>query len=141
MNLTIATPYGTTYKGSVVKSITIPTLGGVITIMEDHIPILYIVAPGEVIVTDENGEIFEIAISKGIVEVIKGSRINVLADTAERAEQIDIERAEEARKKAEEFLAKKDYAADVDFAKIQAQLEKEMVRIRVARKYKNVGKR
>lgn len=62
----------------------------------------------------------------------------VLADNAERAEEIDVARAEEARQRAEEEMAKIKNVQDVDFAKLQAIIDREMNRLRVARKYKNL---
>lgn len=139
MQVKIVTPYGTTLDKVDVKAVTIPTKEGVITVMDDHIPILYIVTPGVMEIKFEDGSSNEVAVSKGVVEVLRESTVNIMADTAERAEEIDIERAQEAHRKAEEFLKKQTYEQDVDFAAITAQLEKEMARLSVARKYKNVG--
>ena len=62
----------------------------------------------------------------------------IVADTAERAEQIDIARAEAARQRAEELM-KQQQIADVDYARIQAKLEKELARVRVGKKYRKFG--
>jgi F-type H+-transporting ATPase subunit epsilon len=139
MKLKIVTPYGTTLDKVDVQSVTVPTKEGVITVMDEHIPILYMVVPGVIELKFEDGTSNEVAISKGVIEVLRDNVVNIMADTAERAEQIDVERAEEARMKAEEFLKNQKYEQDVDFAAIQSQLEKEMARLSVARKYKNVG--
>jgi len=57
-----------------------------------------------------------------------------LADTAERAEEIDIERAEEARKRAEELKKEKIEMDDSEYARVAAAIEKELARIKVGRK-------
>jgi len=61
-----------------------------------------------------------------------------LADTAERAEEIDIERADEARRRVEEMLKEKEKFDDLTFARMQAQLEKELARIHVGKKYRKL---
>jgi len=79
------------------------------------------------------------AISGGFVEVLP-DQVVILADTAERAEDIDEERAEAARQKAEEVLKTK--LADAEsFIMFRAQIEKEMARLKVVRKYKKRGVR
>ena len=70
-----------------------------------------------------------IAVSGGFLEV-RPDRVVVLADTAERAEEIDIERAEAARRRAQEQLATR--PADLDAARAQAALERSMARLKVA---------
>lgn len=59
----------------------------------------------------------------------------VLADTAERAEEIDLARAEEARKRAEELKEKRISMDEEEFARVAAAIQKESARIRVARKH------
>ncbi len=136
MNLTITTPQGTTYNGNNVKSITLPTTSGIITVMDDHIPLFSVVSTGEIIIKEnDNTEIF-LAVSKGIIEIARDSNVKILADTAERADEIDVERAEEAKKQAEEFLKKQFDNESFDYANLYAKIEKEMARIQVAKKWK-----
>jgi len=60
----------------------------------------------------------------------------VLADTAERASEIDIKRAEEtARRRAEELKKEKVTMDELEYAKVAASIEKELVRVRVAKKH------
>ena len=61
-----------------------------------------------------------------------------MADNSERAEEIDLKRAEEAKKRAEEQMKQIRNVQDVDYAKLQAVIDREMNRLRVARKYKNL---
>jgi F-type H+-transporting ATPase subunit epsilon len=74
------------------------------------------------------------AISGGFVEVRKGNEITVLADTAERVHELDEARADEARKRAEKLLTERK-ADDVDYAALASKIEKELARVKVARKY------
>lgn len=138
MNVSIVTPEGVVYQDKQIESLTLPTKAGVITIKDDHVPMISIVSAGEMNLDKDEGHTVNLAISGGVVEIKRESEIIILADTAERAEDIDIERAEEARKRAQEFLKKKEDIADFEFAKLQAKIEKELARIHVGKKYKNV---
>ena len=77
------------------------------------------------------------AVSGGFVEITKKT-VRILADSAERVEELDLKRAEEGKKRAEELLKNRD-ATDVEFANIAAKLEKELARLKVGKKYRNVG--
>ncbi len=137
MKLKIVTPDGIIFQGEKVKSTTIPTQAGTITILPDHEPLISILEPGELIV-EKDGEVLSFAIARGILEVKKDSEVNILADNVVSAENINLEDAEEARRRAEEFLKRKDSMDDLEFAKIQALLEQELAKISVGRKYKRI---
>jgi len=76
-------------------------------------------------------------VSGGFLEVLL-NKIIVLADTAERAEEIDLERAEEARKKAEESIKKLRNVDASQFASLSAQIEKELARSRSVKRWRNL---
>jgi len=137
LNLQIVTPQGITYEDKSIDMVLLPTVEGVIGVAQDHAPLVSIIVPGEIEIKKTNHSVF-LAVSGGILEVRRNSKVYVLADTAERAEHIDLQRAEEARKRAEEFLKQKQDIADIEFASIQAQIEKEIARIKVAKKYKKL---
>ena len=67
-----------------------------------------------------------------------GNKVRILADTAERAEHVSLERAEEARVRAEQLLREVKAGDDVMFARLQAKIEKELARAGVARKYRKI---
>ncbi len=136
ISLKLVTPYGIIYQDEVEK-ITISTTTGEITVLQNHMPLISVLAPGEMIIFKGDHAI-PLAVSGGFFEIQKGSTVAIMADTAERAEHIDIDRAETARARAEELLKKQDALADVDFARLQAKIEKELARISVGKKYKNV---
>lgn len=133
----IATPEEVIYENDIFK-ISIPTTTGEITILPHHIPLVSIVQAGELKVTDEMGEQV-IAISSGFVEIKANNEVVILADNAERAELIDIERAEIARKRAEEEMVRAKGQENVDYAKLQAVIDREMNRIKVGKKYKKIN--
>lgn len=134
LNFKIVTPDGVIYHDDI-EQVTVPTTSGEITILPKHIPLVSVLKAGELVV-QKDGRRLGLSVSGGIIEMQPGDKLIIMADTAERAEHIDITRAEEARKRAEELLKQKENVADVDFARIQANLERELVRIKVAKKYK-----
>lgn len=131
---TIETPHGTTYQDEVEK-VTIPTTSGQITVLPAHIPLITVLQPGAVIVHKE-GQMVELAVSSGVAQIKPDSHVVLMADTAERAEDIDVERAEQARKRAEELLAQAADQADVDFAYLQAKIQKELARTHVGNRWR-----
>ncbi|MDD3487245.1 MAG: F0F1 ATP synthase subunit epsilon [Candidatus Moranbacteria bacterium] len=129
----IVTPERTVYSDAI-GQLTIPTMEGEITVLPGHIPIISVLVPGELMVK-KDGEEVAMAVSGGMVEVRK-NEITVLADTAERAEEIDLARAEEARAKAEKIKEEKIRMDDVEYAAaVAALLERNLARIRVAKKH------
>ncbi len=134
INFRIVTPEGPVYVDDIDK-VTIPTTSGEITVLPEHASLISILATGELVV-HKGGQEIAMSVSGGFLEVREGSQVFIMADTAERAEHIDITRAEEARARAEELLAQAENMADVDFARLQAVIEREVARISVAHKYR-----
>ncbi|MCB9798109.1 ATP synthase F1 subunit epsilon [Candidatus Nomurabacteria bacterium] len=132
----VVTPYGVGYEDEVEK-VTIPTTTGAITVHETHAPLISILEPGEMNIHKLDGSVVNLAVTGGFLEVRSQSRVYIMADTAERAEEIDIEQAQRAIERAQELLKQQDQLADIDFAKLQAQIEREMARISVGKKYRN----
>lgn len=135
MKLNIVSPYGSLYEDEAVQ-VTIPTGAGEVTILPEHMPLVSVLVPGELTIKKPNGDSSVLAVSSGILEVKQDSTVYVMADTAEHATDIDVERAEKAKKRAEELLKEKHNLEDVDFARIQASIEKELARLGVAKQYK-----
>lgn len=116
--------------------VTLDTRSGVITILPEHIPLISVLKPGEMLV-HKDGDIIPLVVLGGFVEVRKNSEVIVLADSAERAEEIDVKKAEEARERAEKLAKEKSTMNDLEYARVAASLEKELARLRVARKYRH----
>ncbi|MGA9112982.1 MAG: F0F1 ATP synthase subunit epsilon [Candidatus Dormiibacterota bacterium] len=102
-----------------------PGAAGDLGVLPRHVPLLTPLRTGEVMVRNDGVEEF-LFVSGGVLEVLP-DRVVILADAAERAEDIDQARAEAARKAAEEVLAEN--AAD---AMAAAKLERALYRLRVA---------
>jgi F-type H+-transporting ATPase subunit epsilon len=107
-----------------------PGIEGEMAILPRHAPLMTTLQPGELRVR-RGGEEFFLAVSGGFLEV-RPDRITILADAAERAEEIDIARAEEAKRRAEEQLSRRDI--EVNGARAEAALRRAMIRIRVGEK-------
>ncbi|UCG10177.1 MAG: F0F1 ATP synthase subunit epsilon [Dehalococcoidia bacterium] len=102
-----------------------PGVEGQLGVLPHHAPLMTILEPGELLVR-KGGEEFLMAVSGGFLEV-RPDRIIVLADTAERAEEIDIARAEEAKQRAKQWL--EEGIPDVDRARAEAALRRALVRL------------
>ncbi|TES83063.1 MAG: F0F1 ATP synthase subunit epsilon [Dehalococcoidia bacterium] len=111
-----------------VDEVVAPGVEGQLGILPHHAPLMTTLLPGELLIK-KGGEEFYLAISGGFIEA-RPDRIIVLADTAERVEEIDIARAEEAKRRAEERLV--EGIPGVDTARAEAALRRSLIRLRVA---------
>ena len=107
-----------------------PGSEGSLGILPHHAPLLTTLQIGELRAKKGSEEI-DMAVTGGFMEVLP-NKVLVLADAAERADEIDIARAEEARRRAEARL--KEMAADVDSARAEAALRRSIARLKVARR-------
>ena len=108
-------------------------------ILPHHAPLMTSLTFGELIIHRENKPDEYIAIGGGFMEV-RPEHVIILADSAERAVEIDIARAEEAQRRAEEAMAQKQ-RQDVDFIRAEAALRRSMIRLKVARRRRRAGSR
>jgi len=109
-----------------------PGVEGQLGILPHHAPLMTALTVGELIVRKEGQEDQAMAIGGGFMEVLP-DRVTILADSAERAEEIDVERAEAARRRAEEQLRHR-RENQVDFARAEAALRRAVVRLKVAQR-------
>ena len=110
-----------------VDAVIAPGIEGQLGVLPHHAPLMTTLMPGELLVR-KGGEEFALAITGGFVEV-RPDRIIVLADAAERVEEIDVARAEEAKRRAEERL--KAPATEVDLLRAEAALRRSLMRLNV----------
>ncbi|MBA7597856.1 ATP synthase epsilon chain [subsurface metagenome] len=109
-----------------------PGIEGQLGILPNHAPLLTMLQPGELVVR-KGGEETAIFVTGGFLEVMQ-NRVTVLADVAERAEEIDIEKAEEAKRRAEERLRLR--PTEMDLAAAEVALRRALIRIKVAERRK-----
>lgn len=111
-----------------VDQVNAPTKDGRVGILPRHAPLLTILDVGELDII-KGGERTPFAVSGGFMEVLP-NRVTILADTAERADEIDEERAEAARRSAEERIAQR--RSDTEMAIAEAELRRALIRLKVA---------
>lgn len=108
---------------------------GELGILAGHASFLSILKAGQVRLTLPDGKEEVIYISGGFIEVQQGQTI-ILADDAERAEQLDEERVREARRRAEEKMRDKT-STKLELARAQAELAQTMAQLAAIRRAKN----
>jgi F-type H+-transporting ATPase subunit epsilon len=113
--------------------VTLPAIDGEVTILPNHTSYITVLGFGE-IVFKKGGKESNLAVSGGFVE-FNNNELVVLADMAERAEEIDLKRAEEAKKQAEETMKQKITMDESEYAIVAAAIERESARIKVAKKH------
>ena len=110
--------------------VVVPGVEGEIGVMPGHAPLLTGLRPGVLkLVRDGDEELFYVA--GGLLEV-QPDKVTVLADVAERSSEIDEERAMKAREEAEAML--QSGGADIDYAKVQAELAQAVAQLELLRK-------
>jgi F-type H+-transporting ATPase subunit epsilon len=128
LHLEIVTSERVVFDGNV-DMVTVPGGGGVMGILPRHAPVLSTLKPGELRI-QVGGETQEFAIGGGFVD-IHNNHVIILADSAERADEIDVARAEAARIRAQEIL-KTAPPNKEDLLKLEAAARRSEVRLRVA---------
>jgi len=109
-----------------------PTVKGMIGILPGHIRLMTVLDTG-VLRYRVNGESFYMAVSEGYMEVTP-EKVVILAEAAELAENIDVERALEAKRRAEAELHRP-MDERISFARTQVSLQRALTRLQVAKKY------
>lgn|SRR4051812_18253006 len=136
IELAIVTPERQLLREPVVET-TLPGAEGCLGILPGHAPLITELGIGELTYRKRGGEPGHLAIISGFAEVL-GDRVTVLAETAERPEEIDVTRAEEAKKRAEERLASAASDPNLDWSRAAVALQRSLIRIQVARKRRGV---
>ncbi len=132
IKLKIATPEKLILEEEV-DLVTLPTKMGAITVLPDHIPLISELKFGELLAQKEE-EDMPFAIWGGIVE-IKDNQVIVLADVAEFAEDIVLDKVEQAKKDAEALMQKKGEFTEEDYADLLYGYEKHLAMLEVGKKY------
>ncbi len=132
LNLEIITPSKVGYKG-IVSSVTVPGNKGTFQVLYNHAPIISSLDIGEIKIIEENGKPAIFATSGGTIEV-SNNKIIILAESFERADEIDTKRAEESKARAEERLKQK-REAKIDNFRAELSLKRAINRIKVSKKH------
>jgi len=131
LNLQIVTAEQTVFESDV-DFVLAPGSEGVLGILPQHAPLLSALKPGELHYR-KGGDETALAIGGGFIEILN-NKVIVLADSAERSDDIDLGRAEEARKRAERLLTERSKLSSEDLMMAEASLRRALARIDVARR-------
>lgn len=122
--LHVITPERRFYDGEA-SMVELTTTEGDIGVYRNHIPLTAIVAPG-VLKIHEEGEVKEAALISGFIEILP-ERITIMAEVVEWPDEIDANRAEEARIRAERRL--KEESGEIDTMRAELALRRALVRL------------
>ena len=128
LKVDIVTAERLVYSEEGVERLMVPGVEGELGVLTLHAPLLTMMQPGVLRIV-KGGDEVEMAITGGFIEV-RQNRVTILADAAERAEEIDTVRAEEARRRAQRRLEER--AAEEDLARAEASLARALARLKVA---------
>ena len=129
INLEIITPERKVLSEAV-DEVIVPGLEGELGILPQHTPLISQLKTG-VLTYRQGSEKRSVHVSGGFVEVLP-ERVSVLSDVAERPEEIDLERAQRARERAEKRLSS--LGDDIDFRRAELKLQRALIRIQLASK-------
>jgi F-type H+-transporting ATPase subunit epsilon len=130
--LDVISPERIFYSGDV-EMVELTTTEGDIGIYADHIPLTTIVAPGVLTITETAEEMKEATVLEGFMEITQ-DKVTILAQSCEWPDEIDLNRAQEAKARAERRLKSTD--TNINMARAELALRKSLIRIEVAEKVK-----
>lgn len=131
VNLEVVTPEKVMVSQEV-DMVVAPGVLGEFGVLEGHVPFLSGIVPGELHYTSGT-QTESFVVSGGFAEV-SNDRVSVLVDSAEKAHEIDVERARSAMERAKARLEKGRDVEDIDFTRAEAALKRAIIRIKVAEK-------
>lgn len=138
MHLEIITPEKSVLDEEI-EELLVPTDKGQIGILPHHISLVTKLAQGEMVIKSKGKNLF-FAITGGFLEV-KKDKITILADYAEHAQDIDVEKAQEAQNRAEELLSKKkEILSREEVIKLESELRRSLLQQHIAQRHKRRGK-
>jgi len=138
LQLEIVTPERLAFSGPV-DSVVLPGIEGELGVLPHHAPLLAMLGVGELRLRREGAAEESFAIVGGFVQV-RPDKVVVMAETADMAAEIDLEKAQEARREAERAL-ESGYQEGADLSAARAALQQALLRIRVAECRRHEGAR
>lgn len=133
LKLKIITPERTVFE-EMVDSVTIPTTEGEIGVFPGHIPLVSMLASGDIVATID-GELAPMAVSGGFIE-LKDNELAVLADFAEHVSELSDNAIEKAKARAAELAEMKKNGEIVDFERFESELARSLTRVKIADKWR-----
>lgn len=131
--VTIITPDGTVYDNDKATMVIMNTAGGQMGIMANHVPLIAALEISTVRIKHDEGTAEVAAVNGGIIQ-FDGHQALIAADSAEMPEEIDIQRAEEAKKRSESEIekAKREHNQD-DLARAEVHLKRAINRLNTSK--------
>jgi len=139
INFEIVTPERILLKTKILQ-VTVPTQEGDITVLPEHTPLVSSLKTGVLEITKEDGNLEIMSVAGGFLEVLL-DKVVVLADNADRAQEIDEKETEKARKRAEDILNNLRDDDKEMFAEVSAQLERELAKTKTIKRWRNIKRR
>ena len=131
LHLEVVTPARVVLEKDV-DMVVAPGSEGEFGVLPGHVSFLTGIVPGELRYTADS-EKEALAVTTGFAEVFK-NKVSILVDAAERAGEIDVERARKAMERAKERLSRDRSAKDIDFSRAEGALRRAMARLKVVQK-------
>jgi len=135
IQLVVVTPVRQLLSESVTE-VQLPGADGYLGVLPGHAPLITELGIGELTYRVTGGPTVPLAVIRGFAEVLP-DRVSVLAEVAERPEEIDLGRAQEALKRAQERIAAG--GEDIDWDRASAALQRALVRIQVVSKHQGIN--
>jgi F-type H+-transporting ATPase subunit epsilon len=134
LTLSIITPAGIIYQ-SEVDQVSVMTEMGEITVLPNHIPLVATLRPGELRVLKQE-EIIPFSVDVGVIEVDHQGNVVILSDDSQHVYDMDQEIIEQAIERAQVAMSQKEHALDVDFARFQSLIERDINKLQLVRKWR-----
>ena len=122
------------YDGAA-ESLTLPAIDGDLQILANHEEYVVAIKEGEIRVVTAEGNMIPAVCGRGFAEINSDNEVEVLVDTIEKPEDIDVRRAREAKERAEERL--RQHQSKMEYHRSAASLARAMARLKEASKYRN----
>jgi len=129
LSVDVITAERVVFSDTDIDAVVAPGASGELTVLPEHASFITALVPGELRLQKAGSDETYMMVTGGFLEV-RDDKVVILAEAAERAEEIDIALAQEARARAERALETR--AADVDLTRVQAELRRATVALRVA---------
>lgn len=136
LSVDVITAERVVFSDTDIDAVVAPGAAGELTVLPSHASFITSLVPGELRLQKAGADETYMVVTGGFLEV-RDDKVVILAESAEKAEEIDVARAQEARARAERTLAHRE--AEVDLSRIQAELRRSLVRLKVAERRRRRG--
>jgi F-type H+-transporting ATPase subunit epsilon len=129
LSVDVITAERVVFSDTDIDAVVAPGAAGELTVLPEHAPLITSLVPGELRIQKTGADETYMMVTGGFLEV-RDDKVVILAENAQHAEEIDIALAQEARARAEKMLTSREAA--VDMSRIQAELRRSLIAIKVA---------